>query len=106
MGLGGISAVSLKDARKIAAGLRAAVARGIDPIKKRAQEQREAERSMHLLKDVALESLKAELKGDGKAGRWYSPLELHMLPKLGGLPITELDQQDIRTTLEPIWHSK
>ena len=109
MGLGGISAVSLKDARKIAAGLRTAEARGIDPIKKRAQEQREAERSMHLLNDVALdafESLKAELKGDGKAGRWYSPLELHVLPKLGGLPITELDQQDIRTTLEPIWHSK
>jgi integrase len=109
MGLGGISAVSLKDAREIAAGLRAAVARGIDPIKKRAQEQREAERSMHLLKDVALdafESLKAELKGDGKAGRWFSPLELHVLPKLGGLPIMELDQQDIRTTLEPIWHSK
>ena len=109
IGLGGISAVSLKDAGEIAAGLRAAVARGIDPIKKRAQEQREAERSMHLLKDVALdafESLKAELKGDGKAGRWYSPLELHMLPKLGGLPITELDQQYIRTTLEPIWHSK
>lgn len=109
MGLGGISAVSLKDAREIAAGLRAAVARGIDPIKKRAQEQRDAERSMHLLKDVALdafESLKAELRGDGKAGRWFSPLELHVLPKLGGLPITELDQQDIRTTLEPIWHSK
>jgi hypothetical protein len=48
MGLGGISAVSLKDAREIAAGLRAAVARDIDPIKKRAQEQRDAERSMHL----------------------------------------------------------
>ena len=83
MGLGSISAVSLKDARKIAAGLRTAEARGIDPIKKRAQEQREAKRSMHLFKDVALDafkSLKAELKGDGKAGRWYSPLELHVLP--------------------------
>ncbi|MFT6075815.1 MAG: hypothetical protein ACJAZ1_002746 [Yoonia sp.] len=94
-GLGGISAVSLKDAREIATGLRAAVAHGIDPNKKRAQEQRHAERSMHLLKDVALdafESRKAELKGDVKAGRWFSPLELHVLPKLSDLPITELDR--------------
>lgn len=109
MGLGGTSAISLKDAREIAAGLRAEVARGVDPIKKRAKERQDKERSMRLLKDIALDafnSRKAELKGDGKAGRWFSPLELHVLPKLGAVPITELDQQDIRFTLEPIWHSK
>lgn len=29
-----------------------------------------------------------------------------MLPKLGKVPIEEIDQQDIRQTLAPIWHSK
>jgi hypothetical protein len=54
----------------------------------------------------AFEARKAQLKGDGKAGRWFSPLELHVLPKLGRVPVEELDQQDIRNTLAPIWHKK
>jgi integrase len=64
---------------------------------------------MHLLADIALdafESRKAELKGDGKAGRWFSPLQLHILPKLGKVPVAEIDQRDIRDTLAPIWHVK
>lgn len=52
------------------------------------------------------ESRKAELKNDGKAGRWFTPLELHVLPKLGKVPVGELDQVDIRDTLKPIWHTK
>ena len=46
------------------------------------------------------------MAGDGKAGRWLSPLENHVLPKLGKVPMTELDQRDIRDTLAPIWHTK
>lgn len=64
---------------------------------------------MHVLNDIALdafESRKAELKGDGKAGRWFSPLELHILPKLGKMPVSEIDQRDIRDALAPIWHEK
>lgn len=40
------------------------------------------------------------------AGRWFSPLALHVLPKLGQVPITEIEQIDIRNTLAPIWHDK
>ena len=54
----------------------------------------------------AFEARKAELKGDGTAGRWLSPLTLHVLPKLGKVPVTDLDQRDIRDTLAPIWHTK
>ncbi|WP_367869228.1 tyrosine-type recombinase/integrase [Phaeobacter inhibens] len=56
--------------------------------------------------DAAFEARKAELKGDGKAGRWLSPLELHVIPKLGKVPVEEIDQRDIETVLRPIWHSK
>lgn len=71
--------------------------------------RREAARNMHLLKDVApeaFESRKAELKGDGVNGRWCSPLERHVLPKLGKVPVAEIDQNDIRDVLAPIWHTK
>jgi len=66
-------------------------------------------RNLHLLKDIALdafESRKAELKGDGKAGRWFTPLQLHILPKLGNVPVAEINQTDIRDVLRPIWHEK
>src|SRR6056297_2397938 len=89
MGLGRFPDVSLKEARE--------------------GRKRAAERNAHLLRDIALdafESRKADLKGDGTAGRWFSPLELHVLPKLGRMPVSEIDQRDIRDTLAPIWHEK
>ncbi|MDI3335094.1 integrase arm-type DNA-binding domain-containing protein [Defluviimonas aestuarii] len=109
MGLGAYPSVSLAEARRQADDARAKVRSNVDPIKDREREKRDAARNLHLLKDVAedaFESRKAELKGDGKAGRWFSPLELHVLPKLGKVPVSDLDQIDIRDTLAPIWHSK
>ncbi len=109
MGLGSFSEVSLKEARGKAEANRALVREGHDPIKERERQRREATRNIHLLKDIAadaFESRKAELKGDGVAGRWMSPLEIHVLRKLGKVPVAEIDQRDIRDTLAPIWHTK
>lgn len=52
------------------------------------------------------EARQAELKGDGKAGRWLSPLELHVLPKIGKKAVEDVDQHIIKQALEPIWHTK
>ncbi len=109
MGLGGLTAVSLKDAREIASEYRTLVARDIDPITHREKLRREAVQDRHLLRDVAndaFESHKASLKGDGKAGRWFSPLELHVLPKLGSMPVVSITQSDVRDALKPIWQAK
>ncbi|MDC1198771.1 integrase arm-type DNA-binding domain-containing protein [bacterium] len=109
MGLGRFPDVSLKEAREAAEKWRGMVRQGLDPIKERDRQRREAARNLHLLRDIALdafESRKAELKGDGKAGRWFTPLELHVLPKLGKVPVADIDQRDIRDTLAPIWHEK
>jgi len=109
MGLGSFPDVTLKAARDEADKWRAVVRDGKDAIKERERQRREAESNMHILRDIALdafESRKAELKGDGKAGRWFSPLELHVLPKLGKMPVSQIDQRDIRDTLAPIWHDK
>ncbi len=109
MGLGAYPAVSLAEARRAADEARGKVRNDVDPIKDRVRMRREAARNLHVFREVArdaFESRKAELKGDGKAGRWFSPLELHVLPRLGKVPVADLDQIDIRDTLAPIWHTK
>ncbi|CAK01485.1 tyrosine-type recombinase/integrase [Bartonella tribocorum] len=109
MGLGALRHVSLKKARELANQWRSVLHEGRDPIKEREKQKREAMRNLHYLKDIALdtfESRKAELKGDGKDGHWFLPLRLHILPKLGCLPVSEITQTEIRNTLAPIWHTK
>ena len=89
--------------------LGAVAAEGKDPIKEREAISRAASRAdtrLRVIAEDAFEARKAELKNDGKAGRWFSPLELHVLPKLGQTPIEEIDQRDIRDVLMPIWHEK
>jgi integrase len=109
MGLGGYPALGLAQARIQAERWRTVAAAGRDPVKEREAEARAARRediSLAMMTADAFEARKAELKGDGKAGRWLSPLSLHVLPKLGKVPVTDLDQRDIRDTLAPLWHSK
>lgn len=109
MGLGGFPSLGLAEARKLAERWRNLAAAGRDPVKEREAEERAARRediSLAILTADAFEARKAELKGDGIAGRWLSPLTLHVLPKLGKVPVTDLDQRDIRDTLAPLWHTK
>lgn len=109
MGLGSLDDVSLGEARRLAEKWRVMVREGKDPIKERERLSREAAKSDSRLQnvaDAAFEARKAELKGDGKAGRWFSPLELHVLPKLGKVPVEDIDQRDIETVLKPLWHTK
>lgn len=85
MGLGSLADVSLKRARELADQWRAVAADGRDPIKERERQARDAMRADTTLRKIAeeaFEARKAELKADGKASRWFTPLELHVLPKL------------------------
>lgn len=109
MGLGTIQDVTLAEAREQADRWRKVAASGRDPIREREAEQRKASRVDVLLSVItqeAFEARKAELKGDGEAGRWLSPLTGHVLPKLGNVPVMEIHQQDIQAALAPIWHTK
>lgn len=109
MGLGGYPGIGLAAARDLAERWRAMAKQGRDPVKEREAEERAMRRediSLAVLTADAFEARKAELKGEGKAGRWLSPMTLHVLPKLGKVPVTDIDQRDIRDTLAPLWHTK
>ncbi|RIJ23966.1 DUF4102 domain-containing protein [Henriciella barbarensis] len=109
MGLGSLSDVSLQQAREAADAARSLVRVGQDPIIQRDKQRRDTLRQDNSLEKIAAEAFearKAELRDDGKAGRWFSPLQLHVLPKLGAYPVSAIDQRLIQETLGPIWHTK
>jgi len=109
MGLGSLDNVSLAMARDLAADAKALVARCVDPITDRQVAQRRQASKNSTVASIAasaFEAHKASLKDDGKAGRWFSPVELHILPKIGGVDVAEIDQHQIEAAIRPIWHSK
>ena len=109
MGLGSVNEVSLKEARELASEYRKLAKQGIDPINSRLAEKRallKPGKSLTEIAKAAYEAKKAELKNDGINARWFSPLQLHVLPKLGRLSVEVITQQDIAEALQPIWHQK
>lgn len=107
MGLGRWPDVSIAEARERAAVARKTLRDGTDPIVAREK----AKFGPHRLTvseaiKSCFEARKAELKRDGDAGRWMSPLKVHIVPKLGKLPIEDIDQHSLKRVLEPIWHEK
>jgi len=108
MGLGGFPATSLSDARTQALRWRSVLSQGLDPIVERDKE-REILNYRETLSEVfvkAFEAKKRALVDDGKAGRWDSPLRLHILPHIGELPIEDINSKHIERILKPIWNVK
>lgn len=107
MGLGRWPDVSIAEARERAASARQKMRDGVDPIQERAKSKRTVKRlTLKEAIDGCYKAKQAELKKDGAAGRWMSPLSSHIIPKLGGIPVEDIDQHTLVDTLGPIWHDK
>lgn len=107
MGLGRWPDVSIAEAREQAFAARKLVRDGVDPIVQREKDRRQTKSlSLHEAVLGCFEARQAELKNEGKAGRWLSPLSIHILPKIGKVPVEDIDQHILKRTLEDIWHSK
>lgn len=107
MGLGSYPDVSIGEARERAASARRLLRDGVDPIEARKEKMTPSERlSVKEAIEICFEARRAELKDDGKAGRWMSALENHIIPKFGQIPVETVDQHVLKNALEPIWHSK
>ena len=107
MGLGRWPDVGVAEARERAVAARRQVRDGNDPIVQRAKAKLKVNRlSVAEAVDSCFKARQAELKGDGKAGRWMSPLKVHVIPKIGTTPIEAVDQHVLLTVLEPLWHTK
>lgn len=107
MGLGPWPEVSIAEAREQAENARRLLRTGIDPITERTKQKAKLKRlTLTEAIDGCFKARQAELKDDGKAGRWMSPMNVHIIPKIGKVPIEEIDQHQICLVLKPIWHTK
>lgn len=112
LGLGSVESVSLAEARiERDRWARWMKETGGNPLeeKRRLEQIAGLGRNALTLEQVApraFEALRGTLKGNGDAGRWYSPVRLHVLPALGKMKIEDIHQADIQKALAPIWTSK
>ncbi len=107
MGLGRWPDVEIAEARERAAKARRQLRDGLDPIEERnASRQKTKRLTVTEAIHSCFEARQAELKGDGKAGRWMSPLVTHIIPAIGNMAVEDVDQHVVKKVLDPIWHEK
>ena len=112
MGLGGFPAISLKDARTMAAECRQRVRSGFDPLEERklkeAAKRLEAARALTFDDCAAayIEAHKTGWKNAKHAQQWPNTLKAYASPVFGPLPVADVDTTLVLKALEPIWKTK
>jgi integrase len=112
MGLGGLSKVSLADARRKAAAQRAFLVDKIDPLERRQTESAakkiESARTM-TFDDCASAYIKAHAvswHNTKHRQQWQNTLAAYVSPKFGSVPVCEVDVGMVMKAVEPLWTTK
>lgn len=112
MGLGGLSAFTLAEARERAREARKLLADKVDPIEARQEAQRErrrAEAKALLFRDAASRYIAAHESGwrNPKHGyQWTATIESFANPHIGSMNVADVSTEDVMRVLSPIWATK
>ncbi|MBY2913959.1 integrase arm-type DNA-binding domain-containing protein [Rhizobium leguminosarum] len=104
MGLGGLNAVTLAKARELAAGARANLQAGVDPI----EAKRTAPAAVPTFGQEAddfIEAMKPQFRNAKHIAQWEMTLREYAAP-LRPKPVNEIATADILEVLKPIWLTK
>jgi integrase len=105
MGLGTFPAVSLKEARDMAADARALAGKGIDPIEQR----NTVETAVPTFTAAAAAFIRAKRRGWSNpkhARQWTATLKTYARPVIGPKPVDQISTDDVLRILQPIWNTK
>ncbi len=103
IGLGAFPSVTLAKARQKAYENRAMVAEGRDPLaEKHAPPMPTFRDAAH----VVHEANKPRWRNPSHIAGWIQTLERHAVPKLGRMPMDEIDRRDVLEVLTPIWTTR
>lgn len=109
MGLGPYPTVTLAMAREEHKYWQRLKATGRDPKTTRDAErsgQAKSYRSLRTIIEEFFEVHKRTLKDEGTAGRWWSPIDHHVLPKLGDETVETITVDKVVDNFAPIWTLK
>ena len=104
LGLGNYPRVKLAVARKLASDNKLSASEGKSP-----KQVRRVETSTPTFSELAnklLEIKEQELSNAKHKAQWRSTLEKYVIPKLGDLPVDQIEVEDVLTVLNPIWRLK
>ena len=105
IGLGGLSLVSLAEAREEAASMRKTARKGGDPLK----ERRKAAVQVPTFKEAAIfvhAEHSATWKNKKHAAQWISTLQEYTFPIFGDRPVDQVDTPEVLNALSKIWLAK
>lgn len=103
IGLGGVSLVSLAEAREAAARLRRIARTGGDPIAERDRDKRTSLTFADAAQKVHAEHIAKTARNGKHVAQWLATLERHAFPIIGAKPVHTVDQADVLRVLSPIW---
>src|SRR5439155_26197458 len=105
IGLGGLSLVSLAEAREEATKLRKIARAGGDPLAERRKERRIVPTFEQAAKHVHAEQSKS-FRNVKHAAQWLTTLNVYAFPIFGAKRIDLVDSADVLKALSPIWMEK
>lgn len=120
MGLGSLSTLTAVEARAQAARLKAQIAEGVNPLKRREEEAKalaEAKKAEEQAKlrvsatfkkaaELYITDQEASWANAKHRQQWTNTLSTYVYPKIGGLPVDEITPEHVLDILRPIWSTK
>jgi len=109
MGLGPYDLLTLAEARERGHQARRQLLDGVDPLKEKRAAKRErllAHAHAKTFKECALAYIAAHeagWRGDHSRRQWIASLERYVFPKIGNLPVADVDLACVLSVVEPIW---
>jgi|GEM_PF-350544 len=102
MGFGPYPTVTLARARELADAARSMAAVGVDPAEERRVAVRRGVTVEQAINEL-FEVKRGTLKGNGNAGRWWSPVNNHILPAIGQVGVADLSTHIIVDKLGKVY---
>jgi integrase len=112
MGLGGLTKVSLADARAKANAQRRLISDGVDPLVEKAKRQKEERvitagtRTFEQCAESYIQAQSTGWRSAKHAAQWASTLRTYVYPVFGDLPVRQIDRALVIEVLDPIWVKK
>jgi integrase len=100
-GLGSVYDVSLEEARLALTDYRRKMRAGVDPARERIRPKRVVPSFETVARDC-FEAMRGGWK-NGQHNAWMPSLETYVFPRIGKLPVDEVDAKAVLGVLEPIW---